>query len=97
MIKVETLSLEDKKKLAADLLPFFVQQLHANPEMILPGTEKSVKVQVRIVDSGKISTGTHDELAAAEAALDDATTIAGLKAAVKTVIGIFRVILMGRK
>lgn len=97
MINAESLSLTDKRKLAADLTPFIVEQIHNNPDMILPGMDRTVKVAVRVVDSGKISSSTHDELAAAEAALDAATTIAAVKVAVKAVIKIFKAIIMGRK
>ncbi|HAS87822.1 MAG TPA: hypothetical protein DCS48_00705 [Desulfovibrio sp.] len=97
MIDVNSMTHAEKIKAAADLAPYIVAEMHDNPTMIKPGTGVVVKTSIRIVDSGKISSHTHEELAAAEAALDSATTIAALKVAVKAVIKVFKMVIMGKK
>ncbi|GEM_PF-5959386 len=96
MFDVSKMTHAEKIKAAADLAPYIVAEMHSNPTMIMPGTGVVVKSSVRIVDSGKISSHTHDELAAAEAALDAATTIAAVKIAMKAVIKVFKMVIMGK-
>ncbi|WP_319761876.1 hypothetical protein [Maridesulfovibrio sp.] len=96
MIDVSSMTHAEKIKMAADLAPYIVAEIHDNPTMIKPGTGVVVKTSIRIVDSGKISSHTHEELAAAEAALDSATTIAAMKAAMKGVIKVFKMVIMGK-
>ncbi len=91
------MTLADKKKLVAELAPYFVEEFRKNSEMIIHGANKAVKMPVRIIDSGKISTATHMDLEKAEAAIDSATTLEEMRVAVKDMTTIFRTILIGRK
>lgn len=96
-MNVSNMSLEEKQRLAAELAPHILSEFRGTSEMIIPGSQKAVKVSIRLLDSGKISSHTHDELEAAEAALDSATTIAALKVAVKAVIKVFKMVIMGKQ
>ncbi|SME96369.1 hypothetical protein [Desulfovibrio gilichinskyi] len=95
-ININDMTIAEKKRLAAELAPFILNELGNSSEIILPGTEKSVKLSVRLIDSGKISNQTRSALDAAEAAYEAATNVETRKSALKNIFGIFRIILMGR-
>ncbi|WP_031485575.1 hypothetical protein [Maridesulfovibrio frigidus] len=94
-MNINDMTVADKKILAAELAPFILDEIGNSSEIILPGADRAVKVQVRLIDSGKISTGTHNELAEAKAAYEAATNVETRKDALKSIIEIFTVILMG--
>ncbi len=96
-MNINDMTVAEKKKLAAELAPFILDELGKSTEIILPGADRAVKVKVRLIDSGKISTGTHNELAEAMVAYEAATNSATRKDALKSIIEIFTVILMGHQ
>ncbi|WP_027721202.1 hypothetical protein [Maridesulfovibrio zosterae] len=96
-MNISKMTIDEKKALAAELAPFILGEFRGSSEMIIPGVERSIKVKTRTIDSGQISSQTRNELDAAEAAYDAATNVETRKKALKNIVGIFRVILMGRK
>ncbi len=90
------MTLDEKKRLAAELAPHILGEFRGTSEMIIPGSEKSVRVKTRTIDTGLISTETHTAFAAAETAIGNASTFEELKAASQDMAGIVRTILMGK-
>ncbi|CCO22226.1 hypothetical protein [Maridesulfovibrio hydrothermalis] len=94
---VNNMSLDDKRRLAAELAPFILEQFRNNSEMIIPGTKKAVKIKTRTIDTGLISSDTHNAFNEAERVMNSAATFDELKAATQDATAIFRAILMGHK
>lgn len=96
-MNVNSMTLEEKKLLAAELAPHILVEFRDSCEMIIPGAEKSVKVKTRTIDTGLISADTHTAYEAAESAISNAANFDELKAASQDMAGIVRTILMGHK
>ncbi|WP_319778451.1 hypothetical protein [Maridesulfovibrio sp.] len=94
-MNVNSLTLEKKKLLAAELAPLILGEFRATSEMIIPGAEKAVKVKTRAIDTGLISADTRTAFANAETEISNASNFEELKAASQDMAGIVRTILMG--